>query len=68
MIGLADDLQLPVFVYLQRCYYVSFIDDFSKFTWLYLLRRKSNVFQKFHDFQSMVKRQFGKKILAMQTN
>jgi histone deacetylase 1/2 len=31
-------------------YYVSFIDDYSKFTWIYLLKKKSDVFQKFHDF------------------
>ena len=31
-------------------YYVSFIDDHSKFTWLYLLRHKSEVFQCFCDF------------------
>ena len=49
-------------------YYVSFIDDFSKFTWIYLLKHKSEVFQKFHDFQSMVERQFNKKILAIQTD
>jgi hypothetical protein len=30
----------------KNCYYVSFIDDFNKFTWLYLLPRKSDVFQK----------------------
>jgi hypothetical protein len=42
-------------------YYVSFINDFSKFTWIYLLKHKSEVFQKFHDFQSMVERQFNKK-------
>jgi histone deacetylase 1/2 len=32
-------------------YYVSFIDDYSKFTWIYLLKNKSDVFQKFRDFQ-----------------
>jgi hypothetical protein len=31
-------------------YYVSFIDDYSKFTWIYLLKKKSDAFQKFHDF------------------
>jgi len=42
----------------KNSYYVSFIDDFSKFTWIYLLRHKSEVFQKFHEFQAMVERQF----------
>jgi hypothetical protein len=31
-------------------YYVSFIDDYSKFTWLYLLKNKSDVFHTFHEF------------------
>jgi histone deacetylase 1/2 len=47
---------------------VSFIDDYSKFTWIYLLRHKSKVFSCFHDFQNLVERQFGRKILAVQTN
>ena len=38
----------------KNSYYVSFIDDFSKFTWIYLLHHKSEVFQKFHEFQTMV--------------
>ena len=57
----------PAFVG-KNSFYVSFINDFSKFTWIYLLRHKSEVFQKFQDFQSMVERQFNKKILAMQTD
>jgi hypothetical protein len=28
-------------------YYVSFVDDYSKFTWIYLLKYKSEVIQKF---------------------
>jgi hypothetical protein len=47
---------------------VSFIDDFSKFTWIYLLQHKSEVFQKFHDFQAHVERLFDCKVLAMQTD
>jgi hypothetical protein len=47
-------------------YYVSFIDDQSKFTWLYLLKNKSDVFQKIHDFHQLVEHLFNKKILAIQ--
>jgi len=47
---------------------VSFIDDYSKFVWVYLLRHKSEVFQRFKDFQNLVERQFGKKIQTMQTD
>jgi histone deacetylase 1/2 len=49
-------------------FYVSFIDDYSKFTWIYLLRHKSEVFQCFKDFQQLVERQFDAKILTMQTD
>jgi hypothetical protein len=37
-------------------YYESFIDDFSKFTWLYLIKKKSDVFQEFQIFQTHVER------------
>jgi len=47
---------------------VSFIDDFSKFTWVYLLKFKSEVFQKFQELQALVERLFDRKILAMQTD
>jgi len=49
-------------------YYVSFVDDYSKFTWIYLLRHKSKVFERFRNFQNLVERQFDKKILSLQTN
>jgi histone deacetylase 1/2 len=49
-------------------YYVSFIDDYSKFSWIYLLRKKSEVFQVFQNFQNLVERQFNRKIIAMQTD
>jgi hypothetical protein len=49
-------------------YYVSFIDDFSKFTWVYLLKYKFEVFQKFHEFQKLVERLFDKKIVVVQSD
>jgi histone deacetylase 1/2 len=52
----------------RNIYYVSFIDDYSKFTWIYLLRQKSAVFQCFHDFQTLVERQFSRKIRAVQSD
>jgi transposase len=52
----------------RKKYYVSFIDDFNKFTWVYLLRFKSEVFQKFIEFQNMVERLLDTKIVAMQTD
>ena len=52
----------------RHSYYVSFIDDHSKFVWIYLLRHKSEVFQCFHNFQKLVERQFSRKILAVQTD
>jgi hypothetical protein len=52
----------------HNSYYVSFIDDFSKFPWIYLLKHKSKVFHQFQEFQCMVERLFDRKIHAMQTN
>jgi hypothetical protein len=50
----------------RKKYYVSFIDDYSKFIWLYLLRSKSEVYKYFLEFQRLVERQFDRKILAVQ--
>jgi hypothetical protein len=39
-----------------------FVDDFSRFTWMYFMRKKSKVFQHLKDFKSLVETQSGKKI------
>lgn len=49
-------------------YYVSFIDDYSKFSWIYLIKKKSDVFEVFQNFQAHVERQFNAKILAVQSD
>jgi histone deacetylase 1/2 len=44
------------------------VDDYSKFTWIYFLRFKPEVFQKIRDFQNLVERLFDRKILVVQTD
>jgi histone deacetylase 1/2 len=52
----------------KHAYYVSFIDDFSKFTWIYLLKNHSDVYQAFLNYQQYVERKFNRKIITMQTD
>ena len=49
-------------------YYVSFIDDFSMFTWIYLLRNRFEVFQVFLNSQQYVECLFNRRIITMQTD
>jgi hypothetical protein len=39
-------------------YFVTFIDDFSRVTWVYLLKAKSEVFSYFKDFDTLIANQF----------
>jgi hypothetical protein len=50
----------------NKKYYVSFIDDYSKFMWLYLLHHKSEVFPFFKEFQSLVEHIFNRKVVVVQ--
>jgi hypothetical protein len=45
-----------------------FVDDFSRFTWIYVLKKKSEVFQHLKDFRASVETQSRKKIKVLQTN
>jgi hypothetical protein len=46
-------------------YYVTFIDDFSRKTWLYLLKTKDEVFSKFQEFKTEVENLTCKKIKTL---
>jgi hypothetical protein len=46
-------------------YYVSFTDDFSRNTWIYFLRNKSEVFDKFKEFKDLVENQTEKRIKVL---
>jgi hypothetical protein len=52
----------PVLSFNSHRYFVLFTDDFSRYTWVYFLKTKSEVFEIFHQFQKMIERQFHAKI------
>jgi hypothetical protein len=45
-----------------------FVDDFSRFTWIYFLKKKSEVFQHLKYFKALVETQSRKKIKVLRTN
>jgi hypothetical protein len=45
-----------------------FVDDFSHFTWIYFLRKKSEVFQHPKDFKDLVETQPRKKIKVLRND
>jgi hypothetical protein len=49
-------------------YYVRFIDDYSKFTWIYFLKKKFDAFASFVNFQKLIERKLDRKILAVQSD
>ena len=49
-------------------YYVSFVDDYSRFTWLYPLRSKSDFYGVFESFIALMETQFSTKIKAFQSD
>jgi transposase InsO family protein len=49
-------------------YYVSFIDEFSRNTWIYFLRKKYEVFDKFKEFKALVENQTEKRIKVLRTD
>jgi transposase InsO family protein len=49
-------------------YYVSFIDDFSRKTWIYFLKAKREVFNKFKEFKALVENLSEKKIKILRSD
>ena len=50
------------------CWFVSFIDDHTRLTWVYLLKEKSEVGQVFPNFHKMIQNQFQTKIKILRTD
>jgi len=49
-------------------YFITFTDDFSKYGYVYLMKHKSETFEKFKEFQNEVENQRGKKIKALRSD
>jgi hypothetical protein len=46
------------------CYWMTFIDDWLRYRWIYLLKHKSDAFEAFKTFKVMVKKQYNLPILC----
>ena len=49
-------------------YFVSFIDDYSRKVWIYLLKRKADVFNTFKQFRALVEKSIDRSIKCLRTN
>jgi hypothetical protein len=49
-------------------YFVLFIDDYSRKTWIYFLKAKDEVFDKFQEFRALVENQTGRKIRVLRSD
>nr|GEV97268.1 copia-type polyprotein [Tanacetum cinerariifolium] len=49
-------------------YFLSFIDDYSRKGWVYLLSEKSQAFESFKDFKAKVETKTGKVVKALRTD
>ncbi|KAJ8765425.1 hypothetical protein K2173_013183 [Erythroxylum novogranatense] len=57
-----------IFPIMGHRYFVIFVDDFTRFTWIYFMKAKSEVFNIFLQFEQLIKRQFSKNILAFHSD
>ena len=49
-------------------YYVSFIDDFSRKTWVYFMKNKGEVFSKFKELKALIENHIEKKIKTFRSD
>ncbi|CAH9092634.1 unnamed protein product [Cuscuta europaea] len=58
----------PVVSKLGHRYFVTFVDDFSRVTWLYPLKSRSDVFTAFCTFHAEIQTQFNKNIRILRSD
>ena len=52
----------------KTVYFLTFIDDFNRKSWVYFFKHKSETFFKFQLLKSLVENESGKKIKTLRTN
>jgi transposase InsO family protein len=52
----------------RSLYYVVFIDDFSRKSWIFFMKTKGQVFSRFQEFKALVENQTGKKIRVLRSD
>ena len=52
----------------NNMYFILFIDDFSRMTWVYFLKEKSEVFGVFKKFKALTENQSGKRIKVLRSD
>ena len=48
-------------------YFITFIDDYSQYEYLYLMRYKSKTFERFKEFRNEVEEQLGRSIKSLRS-
>ena len=46
-------------------YFITFIDDYSRYEYIYLMRHKSKAFEKFKEYKAEVEKHQGKSIKSL---
>jgi hypothetical protein len=49
-------------------YFVTFIDCYSRMTWIYLMKQKNEVLKYFRDFSSLVENQYDARVKLLRTD
>ena len=49
-------------------YFITFIDDYSRYGYVYLMKYKSEAFEKFKEFRQEVEKQLGKSIKTLRSD
>jgi hypothetical protein len=58
----------PVYSHSGCKYYIIFVDDFTRYTWLYPIQHKSDAYHCFVKFKTLVETQFSAKIQQLQSD